>query len=232
MHTIEDLAEFARRVSPQRRAKRTWAAALPDGARRLFVRRRVRRASVTFSTSGSPRTSGLGFAPISQPPRSGPGSTRWSGWLQEWRPIPCVTQLQADVTELRLIGSHAPRYNRRSKFPERTQWIKITEEPFPRLSVVRVVRDDGATYFGPFARRQSAEDVALADLRRLPDPAVHAAAEHDHTDLGLCAGRHGPMRGAMRRHDLARWLPGDCRSRTRRLVDRRAARGARCAGAG
>ena len=42
--------------------------------------------------------------------------------------IPCVTQLQADVTELRLIGRYAPRYNRRSKFPERTQWIKITEE--------------------------------------------------------------------------------------------------------
>jgi DNA polymerase III subunit epsilon len=76
--------------------------------------------------------------------------------------VPCVTELQADVTELRLIGSHAPRYNRRSKFPERTQWIKITEEPFPRLSVVRVVRDDGATYFGPFARRQAAEDVAFA----------------------------------------------------------------------
>jgi DNA polymerase-3 subunit epsilon len=76
--------------------------------------------------------------------------------------VPCFTQLQADVTELRLIGSSAPRYNRRSKFPERTQWIKITEEPFPRLSMVRVVRDDGATYFGPFTRRKSAEDVTLA----------------------------------------------------------------------
>ena len=66
------------------------------------------------------------------------------------------------MIELRLIASHAPRYNRRSKFPERTQWIKITEEAFPRLSVVRAVRDDGATYFGPFHRRQAAEDVVLA----------------------------------------------------------------------
>ena len=66
------------------------------------------------------------------------------------------------MTELRLIGSSAPRYNRRSKFPERTQWIKITDEPFPRLSMVRAVRDDGATYFGPFTRRKSAEDVTLA----------------------------------------------------------------------
>jgi DNA polymerase-3 subunit epsilon len=76
--------------------------------------------------------------------------------------LPCLTQLQADVTELRLIGTHAPRYNRRSKFPERRQWIKITQEAFPRLSVVRTVKDDGATYFGPFRRRQSAEDVVLA----------------------------------------------------------------------
>ena len=30
VHTLEDLQEFSRRVSPQRRAKRTWAAALPD----------------------------------------------------------------------------------------------------------------------------------------------------------------------------------------------------------
>jgi len=82
--------------------------------------------------------------------------------------ITCVTQLQADVTELRLIGAHAPRYNRRSKFPERTQWIKITDEPFPRLSVVRTVREDGATYFGPFTRRSAAEDVLLAVYDSFP----------------------------------------------------------------
>ena len=40
--------------------------------------------------------------------------------------------------------------------------MKITEEAFPRLSVVSGVRDDGATYFGPFTRRQAAEDVVLA----------------------------------------------------------------------
>jgi DNA polymerase-3 subunit epsilon len=76
--------------------------------------------------------------------------------------IPCATPLQADVVELRLIAAHAPRYNRRSKYPERQLWIKITEEAYPRLSVVRTVRDDQATYFGPFRRRQSAEDVVNA----------------------------------------------------------------------
>ena len=66
------------------------------------------------------------------------------------------------MTELRLIAAHAPRYNRRSKFPERQHWIKITDEPFPRLSLVRASATTRATYFGPFRRRQSAEDVMLA----------------------------------------------------------------------
>jgi DNA polymerase-3 subunit epsilon len=76
--------------------------------------------------------------------------------------VPCRTGLQADVVELRLIASHAPRYNKRSKFPERVCWIKITEEAYPRLSIVRSVRDDGASYFGPFSHRQGCEDVVFA----------------------------------------------------------------------
>ena len=161
VHTIEDLGEFTRRVSPQRRAKRTWAAGLPaapgvylfvaehdDQRHILYVgkSRNIRARVRNYFTAAEKR------ARIDEMVRLATGVEA----------VPCVTQLQADVTELRLIGRHAPRYNRRSKFPERIQWIKITEEPFPRLSVVRVIRDDGATYFGPFSRRQSAEDVALA----------------------------------------------------------------------
>jgi DNA polymerase-3 subunit epsilon len=161
VHTIEDLGEFTRRVSPQRRAKRTWAAGLPaapgvylfvaeyDEQRHILYvgkSRNIRARVRNYFTAAEKR------ARIDEMVRLATGVEA----------VPCVTQLQADVTELRLIGRHAPRYNRRSKFPERIQWIKITEEPFPRLSVVRVIRDDGATYFGPFSRRQSAEDVALA----------------------------------------------------------------------
>ena len=44
------------------------------------------------------------------------------------------TTLEAEVRELRLIAEHKPRYNRRSRFPERALWVKLTVEPFPRLS--------------------------------------------------------------------------------------------------
>ena len=48
------------------------------------------------------------------------------------------------MRELRLIAKHKPQYNRRSRFPERVHWIKLTVEPWPRLSLVRKVIDDGA----------------------------------------------------------------------------------------
>src|SRR4029434_9365211 len=136
VHTIEDLQEFARRVSPQRRAKRTWAADLPDSPGvYLFVAEYENQRHILYvgkSKNIKARVRNY-FTAAEKRPRIDE-MVRLATGVEA---IPCVTQLQADVTELRLIVTHAPRYNRRSKFPERTQWIKITEEPFPRLSVVR-----------------------------------------------------------------------------------------------
>ena len=161
VHTIEDLGEFTRRVSPQRRAKRTWAAGLPAAPGvYLFVAEHDEQRHILYvGKSRNIRARVRNYFTAAEKRARIDEMVRLATGVEA---VPCVTQLQADVTELRLIGRHAPRYNRRSKFPERIQWIKITEEPFPRLSVVRVIRDDGATYFGPFSRRQSAEDVALA----------------------------------------------------------------------
>ena len=42
--------------------------------------------------------------------------------------IACAHPLEAEVRELRLIAEHKPRYNRRSRFPERAMWLKLTVE--------------------------------------------------------------------------------------------------------
>jgi DNA polymerase-3 subunit epsilon len=76
--------------------------------------------------------------------------------------VSCATTLEAEVRELRLIAEHKPRYNRRSRFPERSSWVKLTVEPFPRLSIVRRVSADGAAYLGPFASRRTADEAVLA----------------------------------------------------------------------
>ena len=161
VHTIEDLQEFARRVSPQRRAKRSWAAALPDrpGVYLFVAEHEDRRHVLYVGKAQNIRRRVRSYFTAAEQRSRIDEMVRLSTGVEA---IPCLTPLQAEVTELRLIGAHAPPYNRRSKFPERIQWIKITEEAFPRLSVVRTVRDDGATYFGPFSRRHSCEDVLLA----------------------------------------------------------------------
>ena len=76
--------------------------------------------------------------------------------------IECATALEAEVRELRLIAEHKPPYNRRSRFPERVHWIKLTVEPWPRLSLVRRVLDDGAEYVGPFGSKRTAEHCLAA----------------------------------------------------------------------
>ncbi|RYZ30441.1 MAG: DEDD exonuclease domain-containing protein, partial [Propionibacteriaceae bacterium] len=167
VHTLEDLQEFSRQVSPQRRSRRTWAAGLPETAGvYLFVAEQpataegeAQRHVLYVGKSKNLRARVRTYFTASEKRRRMDEMVRVATGVET---ITCDTQLQADVLELRLIAAHAPRYNRRSKFPERTTWIKITTDVFPRLSVVKAVRDDGATYFGPFGRRQAAEDVVLA----------------------------------------------------------------------
>jgi DNA polymerase-3 subunit epsilon len=161
VHTIEDLQEFSRRVSPQRRAKRTWAAQLParPGVYYFVADQETSRHILYVGTSKNIRRRVRSYFTASE---TRPRMDEMVRLATSVEAITCATPLQAAVCELRLIAAHRPRYNRRSKFPERLQWIKITQEPFPRLSIVRDVRNDSATYFGPFRRRQAAEDVVLA----------------------------------------------------------------------
>lgn len=105
----------------------------------------------------------------------------------------CTTELEAEVVELRLIGEHRPRYNRRSRPPRSQTWIKLTQERFPRLSMVRAVRDDGALYLGPYRSRRAAEVVVHAiwdavPIRRCNTAGTKRAAQCSFGQLGtaLC----------------------------------------------
>jgi DNA polymerase-3 subunit epsilon len=111
-------------------------------------------------------------------------------------PVPCATRLEATVREIRLIAEHSPPYNRRSRSPERAPWLKLTVEAFPRLSLVRDVQPDGATYTGPFSSRGQAE-LAIAALQetfplrrctpRLPRTPAAGASACILAELGRCA---------------------------------------------
>ncbi|HEU5111687.1 MAG TPA: DEDD exonuclease domain-containing protein [Acidimicrobiia bacterium] len=77
--------------------------------------------------------------------------------------IVCPTPLEAEITELRLIHTYRPRYNRRSRPPKSSHWVKLTSEPFPRLSVVRTLKTKGRAHLGPF-RSKTAADLVVSAL--------------------------------------------------------------------
>ena len=97
--------------------------------------------------------------------------------------VECAHALEAGVRELRMLAAHAPPYNRRSKFPQRWWWVALTDEAFPRLSVLRAPRHDRVV--GPFRSRADAADTAallarFSGLRtctaRLARSALHGLA--------------------------------------------------------
>ncbi|MDX1468577.1 MAG: DEDD exonuclease domain-containing protein [Acidimicrobiia bacterium] len=80
----------------------------------------------------------------------------------------CPTTLEAEVAELRMIHTHRPRYNRRSRPPKASHFVKVTKEAFPRLSIARTLRGDGLAYLGPFRSKRAADLVVSAIWDALP----------------------------------------------------------------
>jgi len=153
VHTLEELQTFTGRVSPAIRRKRHLAEGLPHSPG-VYLFRDDHHRVLYIGTSRDLRTRVRSYFTASET------RTRMGEMVNlatEVAGIECATPLEAEVRELRLIAEHKPRYNRRSRFPEKVHFLKLTREPWPRLSLVRRVLDDDADYIGPFASKRAAE---------------------------------------------------------------------------
>ncbi|WP_097186480.1 DEDD exonuclease domain-containing protein [Ornithinimicrobium cerasi] len=158
VHTLEELQSYSSRVSTAQRRKRFLADAMPS-APGVYVFRDRAGEPLYVGTATDLRRRTRTYFTASETRRR---MTEMVGISESITPIVCATPLEASVRELRLIAAHKPRYNRRSRSPEKAVWVKLTDEPFPRLSIVRVVKDDGAAYAGPFTARRTAEAAVTA----------------------------------------------------------------------
>ena len=206
VHSLEELLAYSRHVPEARRRKRTLAADLPEapGVYRfldaagevLYVGTAVnirRRVSQYFTASETRRRMG--------------DMVRLA---ERVVPIVCPTALEASVRELRLIAEHRPRYNRAGLKGASLPYVRLTDEPFPRLSVVRAVSDDAATHIGPFPSASAAKEAVQAlhsalPLRQCTSRITEASAARTTTacalaDLGRCGA---PCTGAMSRSEYA-----------------------------
>ncbi|GAA2912670.1 DEDD exonuclease domain-containing protein [Actinoplanes cyaneus] len=203
IHTLGDAIEFAKAITPAQRSRRHLADNLPHTAG-VYIFRAADDRPLYVGKSKDIATRVKTYFTASEK-RSRISSEMLTAATRV-EAVECAHALEAEVRELRLIAAHSPPYNRRSKFPEKVVWLKLTAEAFPRLSVVRRNADDGATYLGPFSSRRTAElaaagvydavplrqcnhklslrtrtpACALAELGRCPAPCEHEITPEDY----------------------------------------------------
>jgi len=191
VHTYTELRSYLPDVTPAQRRNRHLASALPHrpgvylfrgpSAEVLYVGTAVdlRRRVGQYFNGADPRTRMKEMASLATAVDH----------------VECAHELEAGVRELRLLAAHAPPYNRRSKFPHRWWWVVLTDEAFPRFSVVRTPKLD--TAIGPFRSRADAVETAALLARftgvrtctkRLGRSALHVCPERE---LSPCPAPHG-----------------------------------------
>ncbi|HEX2902530.1 MAG TPA: DEDD exonuclease domain-containing protein [Jatrophihabitans sp.] len=176
VQSLPELRAFTNQVSDAQRRKRHLADQLPH-APGVYVFADAAGQPLYVGTSKDLRNRVRQYFVASET-RTRMGEM--VGLAESVQGIVCAHALEAQVREIRLINALKPRYNRRSRNGDRAIWLKLTDEAYPRLSVVRKTRADGAHYFGPLRSTRQAEQ--LRD------------AIHDAVGLRQCTDRLVPGR--------------------------------------
>ncbi|HTW85395.1 MAG TPA: excinuclease ABC subunit UvrC [Candidatus Sulfotelmatobacter sp.] len=84
------------------------------------------------------------------------------------RTVVVTNEVEALILEANLIKRHQPPFNVRLRDDKRFPYLKVTNEHFPRVVFTRVLKDDGARYFGPYTNAAGLRE--LIDLVRIVFP--------------------------------------------------------------
>ncbi|MEV0681865.1 DEDD exonuclease domain-containing protein [Actinosynnema sp. NPDC050436] len=150
VHSLEELLAYLPEVTPAQRRKRELAAHLPSTPG-VYLFRGPSEEVLYVGTASDLRRRVRQYFTASE------GRQRLREMVAlavRVDAVECAHALEAEVRELRLITAHKPAYNRRSKNQAGWWWLALTDEPFPRLSLVRTPR---AGAVGPFRSRRLAE---------------------------------------------------------------------------
>ncbi|OLF16830.1 DEDD exonuclease domain-containing protein [Actinophytocola xanthii] len=155
VQSLEELLDFIPEVTPEQRRKRTMAADLPTEPG-VYLFRGPSEEVLYVGTATDLRRRVRQYFTASETRRRLREMVALATRVDH---VVCAHPLEAQVRELRLLSTHKPAYNRRSKNPKQSWWVTLTDEAFPRLSLVRVPREDA---LGPFRSRGLAEDAMTA----------------------------------------------------------------------
>jgi excinuclease ABC subunit C len=97
-----------------------------------------------------------------------PRTTAMVAKVADVRTIVVTNEVEALILEANLIKRHQPPFNVRLRDDKRYPYLKVTNERFSRIVFTRMVRNDGARYFGPYTNAHGLRE--LIDLVRLVFP--------------------------------------------------------------
>ena len=142
------------------------------------------------------------------------------------------TEQEALILEATQIKAHKPRYNINLKDDKKYPFIRVTDEPFPRIFWTRDVLKDGSRHLGPYSSARQMR-MMLDVMHRifpvrscrydLPDPKVKLCMEYQiHRCEGPCEGIVSQIDYRKSVNQAVRFLRGDKTSVIRELRERMA----------
>ncbi len=196
VQSLPELFEVCRDLSPERRRKRHLSDRLP-AAPGVYLFRGPRDEVLYVGTAADLRRRVRSYFSAAETRKRIKQMVALAVRVDH---VQCAHPLEANIRELRLIAAHHPPYNRRSRQQTKISWITVTDEAYPRLSIVATARPDGVN-LGPFSSRSSAEmalEAVSSALRirrcsqriRRANPSGTACALAELGSCGApCAGR-------------------------------------------
>ena len=79
--------------------------------------------------------------------------------IAEFEYITAASETEALILECNLIKKHRPKYNILLRDDKTYPYIKITNEPYPRVVKTRIVKKDGGRYYGPYSDVGAVNDI-------------------------------------------------------------------------
>ena len=139
-----------------------------------------------------------------------------------------ASPVEALALECNLIKEHRPRYNVRLRDDKNYPYLRIpVGDPWPRVMVVRGVRDDGARYFGPYTRSQALQETLRLLRRHFPFRTCSEARFRQHRErpclhyfVGRCAGPCAGLVSPERYASIIRGVISFLEGRQEELLDR------------
>ena len=158
--TLEELKSFSTRITNAQRDKKYLASSIPQ-APGVYIFRGAKNEPLYVGTSRNLKTRVRSYFTAAETRKRIHEMIALTDHVDT---VVCATILEAQVRELRMINEHKPHYNKRSRFQEKTLWLKLRQKPMVRFYVVQGNKSiaEHEIWCGPFAGRDEAQSAMNA----------------------------------------------------------------------